>query len=153
MFKEINGISTMFLINNSPLTKYHLLIVPEVTKNHPQVMTEKCLELAIEFMKMTDDKAIRLGYNSPGALASVNHLHLHMLHVDRELYTEVIVSFLGIPENLPQSSHEFLLEHQKHRRQFVQNRRPKITRQSLLHARQRLKIRRPQTPPTHPILL
>ena len=93
MIKDINGISTMFLINNSPLTKYHLLIVPEVSKNHPQVMTQVCLELAIEIMKSTEDRSIRLGYNSPGALASVNHLHLHLLHVDRELYTEVIVSF------------------------------------------------------------
>lgn len=84
----------MFLINNSPLTKYHLLIVPEVEKNHPQVMTQVCIELAIEIMKSTEDKFIRLGYNSPGALASVNHLHLHLLHVDRELYTEVIVSYI-----------------------------------------------------------
>lgn len=93
LIKEINGISVLFLINNSPLTKYHLLIVPEVKNNHPQVMTLKCLELAIEIMKSTDDKAIRLGYNSPGALASVNHLHLHMLYVERELYVEVVVSF------------------------------------------------------------
>jgi GDP-D-glucose phosphorylase len=93
LVKEINGTSVLFLINNSPLTKYHLLIVPEVKENHPQVMTLKCLELAFEIMKSTDDKAIRLGYNSPGALASVNHLHLHMLHVDRELYVETIVSW------------------------------------------------------------
>lgn len=55
-------------------------------------MTLKCLELALIVMKSTTDKAIRLGYNSPGALASVNHLHLHLLHVERELYVEVVVS-------------------------------------------------------------
>lgn len=90
--KEINGSPVLFLINNSPLTKYHLLIVDEVKANHPQVMTLKCLELALIVMKSTTDKAIRLGYNSPGALASVNHLHLHLLHVERELYVEVVVS-------------------------------------------------------------
>lgn len=55
-------------------------------------MTLKSLELALIVMKSTSDKAIRLGYNSPGALASVNHLHLHLLHVERELYVEVVVS-------------------------------------------------------------
>jgi GDP-D-glucose phosphorylase len=92
MVKEINGSPVLFLINNSPLTKYHLLMVPEVTANQPQVMTLPCLELGLEVMRNCSDKAIRIGYNSPGALASVNHLHLHLLHVERELYVEVIVS-------------------------------------------------------------
>lgn len=88
----INGSPVLFLINNSPLTKYHLLMVPEVKANHPQVMTLQCLQLALKVMEISTDKAIRLGYNSPGALASVNHLHLHLLQVERELYVEVVVS-------------------------------------------------------------
>lgn len=92
MQATVGGLPVLFLINNSPLTKYHLLIVPEVGSNHPQVMTLQCLTLALEIMNSTCDRAIRLGYNSPGALASVNHLHLHLLHVEHELYVEVVVS-------------------------------------------------------------
>lgn len=90
--KVINDSPVLFLINNSPLTKYHLLIVDEVEANHPQVMTLQCLALALEVMMSTSDQRIRLGYNSPGALASVNHLHLHLLFVEKELYVEVVVS-------------------------------------------------------------
>jgi GDP-D-glucose phosphorylase len=89
---EFNGFPVLFLINNSPLTKYHLLIVPEVETNQPQIMTQNCLELGLSIMKATNDRAIRLGYNSPGALASVNHLHLHLIHVERDLYIEAVVS-------------------------------------------------------------
>lgn len=36
-------------------------------------------------------RSFRIGYNSPGALASVNHLHLHLLYIERKLYlTEVV---------------------------------------------------------------
>lgn len=55
-------------------------------------MTLQCLELALRIMLSTDDKSIRLGYNSPGALASVNHLHLHLLCLPEELYVEFVVS-------------------------------------------------------------
>jgi GDP-D-glucose phosphorylase len=93
---EFNGFPVLFLINNSPLTKIHLLIVPEVESNQPQIMTQNCLELGLSIMRATNDRAIRLGYNSPGALASVNHLHLHLLHVERELFVEVVVSLILI---------------------------------------------------------
>lgn len=87
---EFNGIPVLFIINNSPLTKYHLLVIPDVRGNQPQVMTLKCIELGLRLISCSDDRAIRYGYNSPGALASVNHLHLHMLHVERELFVEVV---------------------------------------------------------------
>ncbi|CRK95274.1 CLUMA_CG008699, isoform A [Clunio marinus] len=99
MVEEINGSPVLFLINNSPLTKYHLLIVPDVEGNHPQVMTRQCLELAIDVMKSSNDKSIRLGYNSPGALASVNHLHIHLLSLDKELWIE-FVELKNVASNL-----------------------------------------------------
>lgn len=82
----------MFLINNSPLRKYHTLVVPNVKANNPQVMTRQCLEVALDIMRSTNDQSIRLGYNSPGALASVNHLHIHLLSLPQKLYVEVVVS-------------------------------------------------------------
>lgn len=92
LVKEISGVPVLFLINNSPLTKYHLLIVPDVKAKSPQIMTLKCLELGLQIMRSTEDRTIKLGYNSPGALASVNHLHLHLLCLPQELYVEFVVS-------------------------------------------------------------
>lgn len=92
LVRDVNRVPVLFLINNSPLTKFHLLIVPDVKANNPQIMTLQCLQLALEIMTSTSDKSIRLGYNSPGALASVNHLHIHMLCIEQELFVEVVVS-------------------------------------------------------------
>lgn len=59
-------------------------------------MTKDCIEIALNIMSATDDKSVRIGYNSPGALASVNHLHIHLVHVEHELYIENIVSYLQL---------------------------------------------------------
>ncbi|XP_055840504.1 GDP-D-glucose phosphorylase 1 [Episyrphus balteatus] len=77
-----------FLINQSPLTPYHSLICPDLEKSQPQLITEKALEFSIEFLLSIDEKDYRIGYNSPGALASVNHLHLHLMYMDFDLYIE-----------------------------------------------------------------
>ncbi|XP_031639769.1 GDP-D-glucose phosphorylase 1 [Contarinia nasturtii] len=82
-----HGIVT-FLVNNSPLTKYHSLICPRVNENLSQIMNKECIEFAIDLMTGLDDHGYRLGYNSLGAFASVNHLHLHLIHVPEKLYLE-----------------------------------------------------------------
>jgi GDP-D-glucose phosphorylase len=56
-------------------------------------MTREGLQLACKIIRAIDDKTARIGYNSPGALASVNHLHLHLLFVDKNLYVEDVVSW------------------------------------------------------------
>lgn len=76
------------IINKSPITKYHTLICPEVGKNHTQRITRDALQFCITFMRNIDDKDMRMGYNSPGALASVNHLHFHLLHMPQDLYID-----------------------------------------------------------------
>ncbi|XP_016933228.3 GDP-D-glucose phosphorylase 1 [Drosophila suzukii] len=76
------------IINKSPITKYHTLICPEVKKNHVQRITREALEFCITFMRSIDDKDMRMGYNSPGALASVNHLHVHLLQMPQDLYID-----------------------------------------------------------------
>ncbi|KAH8375552.1 GDP-D-glucose phosphorylase 1 [Drosophila serrata] len=78
------------IINKSPLTQYHTLICPEVNKNHVQRITRDVLAFCITFMRSIDDKNIRMGYNSPGALASVNHLHFHLLLFAQDLYIDKV---------------------------------------------------------------
>ncbi|XP_017028284.1 GDP-D-glucose phosphorylase 1 [Drosophila kikkawai] len=78
------------IINKSPLTQYHTLICPEVSKNQVQRITRDVLAFCITFMRSIDDRNIRMGYNSPGALASVNHLHFHLLLLPQDLYIDKV---------------------------------------------------------------
>lgn len=77
-----------FIINQSPITIYHSLICPDLEKCLPQLITAKALEFCIEFLLSTNDRGFRIAFNSPGALASVNHLHLHLLLLDCDLYID-----------------------------------------------------------------
>lgn len=81
-----------FLINNSPLTKYHTLLVPRLNENLPQLLTRESMSFAIQLLHNLNDKHFRIGYNSPGALASVNHLHLHLLYIEQYLCIEDVVT-------------------------------------------------------------
>lgn len=86
----IAGTPVMFIINNCPLTNYQTLIIPDAKKSQPQVMTSKCIEIGLKLVSSTNDRAVRIGFNSPGAFASVNHLHMHMIYIEQELYVEKI---------------------------------------------------------------
>lgn len=86
-----NGLTT-FLINNSPLTKYHSLICPRLKENLPQIITKESIELAIDIITGLNNRSYRIGYNSMGAFASVNHLHMHLICVEEKLFIEDAVS-------------------------------------------------------------
>lgn len=86
-----DGVITL-LINNSPLTKSHSLICPRVHEVLPQIITKECIEFAIDVIFGFNDRSYRIGYNSLGAFASVNHLHIHLFHVPEKLYVEDAVS-------------------------------------------------------------
>lgn len=86
-----NGLTT-FLINNSPLTKYHSLICPRLHEHLPQIITKECIELAIDIVTGLNNRSYRIGYNSLGAFASVNHLHMHLICVEEKLFIEDAVS-------------------------------------------------------------
>lgn len=77
-----------FLVNNSPMTPHHMLVCPERAANQPQVLTASAVAVAVRLLRTFADRSYRLCYNSPGAWASVNHLHLHVLHVPARLYVE-----------------------------------------------------------------
>lgn len=83
------------IINNSPLTRYHTLICPDVHLGLPQRICEKALRFCVDFLMNlieNGESNFRIGYNSPGALASVNHLHLHLMFIEQELYIDRAVS-------------------------------------------------------------
>lgn len=98
-----------FLINNSPLTKFHSLIVPDMINNQSQIIDKNCIKFGIHLIFLLNQRAFRVGYNSPGAMASVNHLHMHLLYIEEVLFVENIVSiFILLVKSL--SNCRFLTE-------------------------------------------
>uniref|UniRef100_A0A182T712 GDP-D-glucose phosphorylase 1 n=1 Tax=Anopheles maculatus TaxID=74869 RepID=A0A182T712_9DIPT len=90
---------TTILINNSPVTVYHSLVVPDRQGQHSQVLTPAGIRVPFELLIRLPDRRYRIGYNSPGAQASVNHLHLHLLRIDTDLYVQhtELIPVRGIP--------------------------------------------------------
>ena len=66
-------------------------LAPFMYQARPQKLTEDALLVAINFALEIHDPGLRLGYNSLGALASVNHLHFQFWHYD---------GFEGVPDKL-----------------------------------------------------
>jgi len=51
-----SNVNLSFLINNSPLTKYHTLICPDVEGNHSQVLNIESITIAIELLLLFNDR-------------------------------------------------------------------------------------------------
>merc|ERR1719324_874561 len=62
-------------INVSPIEYGHLLLVPSVTESLPQVVRPQDLNLALHMAAAADNPFFRVGFNSLGAYATINHLH------------------------------------------------------------------------------
>lgn len=75
-------------INASPLERCHVLLVPEPARGLPQALTAEALLAGLEALLLSGRPDLRLGFNSPGAGASVNHLHLHAYYLARPLSLE-----------------------------------------------------------------
>ncbi|XP_061395598.1 GDP-D-glucose phosphorylase 1 [Musca vetustissima] len=99
---EYEGSKISMIINNSPLTLYHTLICPDVHMGLPQRICERALRFCVAFLEdlmENDERNFRIGYNSPGALASVNHLHLHLMYIEKDLYIDrVNLELLSQPD-------------------------------------------------------
>lgn len=76
------------LINVSPLGFGHCLFVPDPSLCFPQVLTRFAIQTGIECVLLSADPGFRVGFNSLGAFASVNHLHLHGYYLNHELKIE-----------------------------------------------------------------
>lgn len=92
---DYNKEKISFIINKSPLTRYHIMICPNIEMGHKQQLTKSSLRFSIDFLRSLlsmEQYYLRIGYNSPGASSSVNHLHLHLLAIEKELYIDKAVS-------------------------------------------------------------
>ena len=86
------------LVNVSPLEFGHCLFVPEPSHCLPQVLTLSAIQTGMESVLLSSDPAFRVGFNSLGAFASVNHLHLHGYYLKQELLMETVPVEPLVPE-------------------------------------------------------
>ncbi|XP_012397844.2 GDP-D-glucose phosphorylase 1 [Sarcophilus harrisii] len=82
----------LVIINVSPLEWGHVLFVPEPTQGLPQILLPDPLQFGIEAVMLSTHPGFRVGFNSLGGLASVNHLHLHGYYLAHKLPVETASS-------------------------------------------------------------
>lgn len=73
--------SHMVLINVSPIEYGHVLLVPRILDSLPQQIAQPELLLALQMAKSSDNPYMRVGYNSLGAYATINHLHFQAYYL------------------------------------------------------------------------
>nr|XP_046249163.1 GDP-D-glucose phosphorylase 1 [Scatophagus argus] len=86
------------LVNVSPLEFGHCLFVPDPSRCFQQVLTTFAIQVGIETVLLSSDPGFRVGFNSLGAFASVNHLHMHGYYLDHELKVESVPVKPLVPE-------------------------------------------------------
>lgn len=73
--------SDLVLINVSPIEYGHVLLVPRVLDDLPQLADPASTLLALRFCQQADNPFFRLCYNSLGAYATINHLHFQAYYL------------------------------------------------------------------------
>ena len=69
------------IINVSPIEFGHCLFLPHIQRCLPQALTKQAIESALKLMLLSRSKAMKMGFNSLCAYASVNHLHWHLYYL------------------------------------------------------------------------
>ncbi|GAX82808.1 hypothetical protein CEUSTIGMA_g10234.t1 [Chlamydomonas eustigma] len=75
------GSPNLVVINVSPIEYGHVLLVPRVLDNLTQLVDAETMTLALHFAKEADNPCLRVGYNSLGAYATINHLHFQAYYL------------------------------------------------------------------------
>ncbi|KAJ7298691.1 hypothetical protein O6H91_16G032700 [Diphasiastrum complanatum] len=77
----VKGSPNVVVINVSPIEYGHVLLVPKVLDHLPQKLEPETFLLALNFAVEMDNPYFRLGYNSLGAFATINHLHFQAYYL------------------------------------------------------------------------
>ncbi|KAI9379668.1 hypothetical protein POPTR_017G126100v4 [Populus trichocarpa] len=73
--------SSVVAINVSPIEYGHVLLIPQVLNCLPQRIDHGSFLLALHMAKEAADPFFRVGYNSLGAFATINHLHFQAYYL------------------------------------------------------------------------
>jgi hypothetical protein len=65
----------------SPIEYGHVLLIPRVLERLPQRIDPESFLLALHMAAEAASPYFRLGYNSLGAFATINHLHFQVLFI------------------------------------------------------------------------
>ncbi|XP_010449106.1 PREDICTED: GDP-L-galactose phosphorylase 2 isoform X2 [Camelina sativa] len=78
---EADDSPSVVAINVSPIEYGHVLLIPRVLDCLPQRIDHKSLLLALQMATEAANPYFRLGYNSLGAFATINHLHFQAYYL------------------------------------------------------------------------
>jgi GDP-L-galactose phosphorylase len=81
--------ATVVLINVSPIEYGHVLLCPRVTDCLPQRITPELLLPPLYLAAESRNPYFRVGYNSLGAYATINHLHFQAYYLMEAFPIEV----------------------------------------------------------------
>lgn len=81
--EEVDSSSHPLLINQYPLGMNHAILLLFAKEGLPQVLSDEILTLLFPLFRMSQNKHLRIGYNSMGAECWVNNLHFHVLLADK----------------------------------------------------------------------
>ena len=77
----VHASPSLVLINVSPIEYGHVLLVPHALSCLPQQLRPDLLLLALHLAREADNPYFRVGYNSMGAYATINHLHFQAYYL------------------------------------------------------------------------
>jgi diadenosine tetraphosphate (Ap4A) HIT family hydrolase len=82
---DLKKTTSVLKVNVSPLRRGHSLFVPDIGSIHKQGdLNPEALVQVIDLFSVlqnSPNETLIIGYNSPGAFSSVNHLHFHILNL------------------------------------------------------------------------
>lgn len=85
-----NASPNLVIINVSPIDYGHVLLVPKVMDCLPQLVDPDTLRLAMTFAREAANPSLRVGYNSLGAYATINHLHYQAYYLNQLFPCELV---------------------------------------------------------------
>jgi GDP-L-galactose phosphorylase len=77
----------------SPIEYGHVLLIPRVLDCFPQRIDQESLLLALYMAAEASNPYFRLGYNSLGAFATINHLHFQVMHIKTAFFSDNLLLF------------------------------------------------------------
>ncbi|KAM7504215.1 hypothetical protein LguiB_003119 [Lonicera macranthoides] len=78
---DIENSPSVVAINVSPIEYGHVLLIPRVLERLPQRIDRESFLLALHMAAEAGSPYFRLGYNSLGAFATINHLHFQAYYL------------------------------------------------------------------------
>ncbi|XP_027333735.1 GDP-L-galactose phosphorylase 1 [Abrus precatorius] len=98
---DLDNSPSFVAINVSPIEYGHVLLIPHIFECLPQRIDRESFLLALHMAVEADNPYFRLGYNSLGAFATINHLHFQAYYLAvpfpiEKAPTKKIANFNGV---------------------------------------------------------